>query len=44
MVTRWAFIYAKDGTLLMVCPVSDYYRFWNAECVARVQVVDAPRV
>ncbi len=42
MVTRTtiAFIYSRDGSLLLVCPPSDTVRWWSAKCVLRVEVRD----
>ena len=36
--TRWAYIYGRDGKLLLVCPASESHLHWQCACVHRLEV------
>lgn len=37
-----AYIYDREGRLLLVCPAYDTLRWWYQRCVLRVEVRHAP--
>jgi hypothetical protein len=42
--TRWAYFYDRDGKLLLVCPPADTKRWWDAQCILRLEVRDVVAV
>lgn len=35
---RWAYIYGRDGKLLLVCPAAESHLHWPCACVHRLEV------